>query len=263
VSFRLAVHRSSKADGRGVSRPAQPPRASILRRRGPGRAAACRPVGPPARAAGPANPSPLLPSSGPRDSRSAGVKELVGPVENRPTIAGGRLVAPDGVELLGSQALEPADDLGSAQRVVVGQRPPDDGGGRRVWCGSARTGRRRRGVGGAVRTAAPVGVSLPNRPSIRPPRQFPLPCVTTNRPTKRALPSRTSSRRRPFGDQLGEVLDHRHGDADRSERSRGHRRSGVKRALVRRCPPVRSGPLVLRHSPGRASSSCRPAGSGV
>ena len=39
------------------------------------------------------------------------VEQLTGPVEDCPTIAGGGLVAPDGVELLGTKALEPADHL--------------------------------------------------------------------------------------------------------------------------------------------------------
>ena len=59
------------------------------------------------------------------------LEELAGPVQDRAPVAGGCLVALDGAQLVGPEALETPDHLGGAERVVVGQRTPHDrlGGG--------------------------------------------------------------------------------------------------------------------------------------
>ena len=142
------------------------------------------------------------------------VEQLTGPVEDRPAVAGGSLVALDRAQLLGSQALEAPDHLRGAQRVVVGQRPVDDGGGRGV---------RRRAP-----AAAPPGVVPPRRAA--PPS--PVRCCPAARPGGRSLPLLLVDDEAPheervaqlqldaapaFGEQARELFDYRHRGANRSQ----------------------------------------------
>ena len=64
-----------------------------------------------------------------------------------------------------------------------------------------------------------------------------------------------------LGDQAGKVLDHRHCDADGRKDEQIER--PLQRARVFLYGVAAAANVGLRHSPGRASSSCRPAGSGA
>src|SRR5262245_47838682 len=93
----------------------------------------------------------------PRRGGSGGPGELLDLPEDRGAPAVRDLVRADGVELRRAQALEPVDDLGRGQRVVVGDREvAGRGGGRR--------GRRLR-FGSASRARGNAPSSPPNVPS--------------------------------------------------------------------------------------------------
>ena len=84
------------------------------------------------------------------------------------------------------------------------------------------------------------------------------PRVTTKRPTTLALPSCELHPLPPLVDELGQFLGQRHRHTDGSEHA--HVQGPPQGSPL---DTVAAPRRVLRHNPGRACSSCRPAGSGA
>ena len=187
-------------------------------------------------------------------------------MQDRAPVPGGRLVALDGPQLLGAEALEPSHHLGGAERVVVGQRRATTA----AAAGSSRAGPCR-----AARRPARSGS----------PRRAPVP--SSARAGRLAAHERAQGWRRAHrcGQRPAPGLERRRSDPRPARCRAGPRRAGVpwrsdrevprrhsrphrpgRRRRGRWCgaadppPGAASGRRLLRHSPGRASSSCPPAG---
>ena len=244
---------------------AAPPRMD-RRPPGPGRAGGCRPAGPRPRPAGPA-PSPLRAGCGRRPL----VEQLAGPVQDGPPVAGGGLVALDGVRAPrgpGSRAGGPPGTHSACRSRPARRRrwPRRPDRAAAAGAGSTSTAWRSTPLSSVTSASARHRV-VAVRPSTARRRRRGASAtsdscrcfwVTTKRPTTSALPSWSSSRWRPLAMSSGSSSTTDTATPTGSEDA--HIEGPAQRVPRRYRPP--SG-VVLRHSPGRASSSCRPAGSGA
>ena len=212
------------------------------------------------------------------------VEELLGPVEDGAAVAMRRLMAEDRPQFIRPETLQAAHNLRGREGVVAGEGGIDDDGIGRVGRGRCamamrmamamrrlrpvrperglwvRQGRVRRGRCGRGRGGSGIG-RLTVEESAHPADHIALRARDDELPDNACVAHVGLETLASSDNESGELLRHRQRHADRGQHQEVER--ATHRILIRLRRGVRLRIGVVRHSPGRADSSCRPADSGA